>query len=108
MKSTTQTFWFGRWIVIAGGALALGLTLGLGSVTAATNDFQPGDAAGHAAADLHAANERQEAGVVRANILTRPVFVPGDAAGHAATDLRNVNARQQAGFTRLFADEGIV
>jgi hypothetical protein len=107
VKTTTRQFRFGRWIVTSSGALALGLTLGLGSATADPIDYQPGDAAGHATADLHAANDRQEAGVIRANILTRPVFVPGDAAGHAVTDSRNANERQQAGLARLFDDEGI-
>jgi hypothetical protein len=127
---TTQGSKVGRWIVTTGGALALGLTLGLDSGAADTNDYQPGDAGGHATADLQATNERQAGAVARATnlgwagdaagfgagdllavnerqsagitrtIAARPVIVLGDAGGYAETDLRNANARQVAGIAR--------
>src|SRR5829696_8570898 len=95
---TTQGFvsTVGRWIATAGGALVLGLTLGLGSGAADTTDYQPGDAAGHANADLQAANERQAAAVDRA-VDTRWA---GDAAGFGASDLLAVDDRQAAGIAR--------
>ena len=89
----------GRWIATAGGALALGLTLGLGSSAADTIDYQPGDAAGHASADLRAANERQAAAVARVG----DARWTGDAAGFATVDLLAVNERQSAGIARIIA-----
>jgi hypothetical protein len=98
MKTQTQGIEIkvGRWIATAGGALALGLTLGLGSGAADTNDYRPGDAAGHASADLQAANERQAAGVTR----TTNARWTGDAAGFGAGDLLAVDERQAAGIAR--------
>jgi hypothetical protein len=98
---TTQGFEVkvGRWIVTAGGALALGLTLGLGSGAADAIDYRPGDAAGHASADLQAANERQAAAVERA---TNARWT-GDAAGFAPADLAAVDERQSAGIARIIA-----
>jgi hypothetical protein len=132
---TAQGLEIGRWIVTTAGALALGVTLGLGTGAAETIDYQPGDAAGHGAADLQVANERQAAAVARNAdarwtgdaagfaiadlevaieretaaierlIAARPVIELGDAGGHAETDRRHVNERQQAGLVRLFEDD---
>ena len=96
---TTQGAKVGRWIVTTGGALALGLTLGLGSSAADTNGYQPGDAGGHATADLHAADERQAAAVAR----TTDVRWTGDAAGFEISDLLAVDERQSAGIARIIA-----
>ena len=96
MTTTTQGFQFGQWIVTTCGAVALGLTLGLGSVAAESIDYQPGDAAGHATADLKDANERQAAAVAR----TTTDRWTGDAAGFAAQDLEAANERQTAGIAR--------
>jgi hypothetical protein len=72
------------------------LTLGLGSATADPINYQPGDAVGHATADLQAANERQAAAVTR-TIGARWL---GDAAGFGASDLLAVDDRQSAGIAR--------
>jgi hypothetical protein len=67
----------------------------LGSAAASdSRSFQPGDAGGHAALDLEAINQRQDAALAR----VAGQRWHGDAAGFAATDLRTVNERQAAGI----------
>lgn len=98
---TTKGIGFGKRLVTACGMAAIALTFGLGSAAADRFEYQPGDAGGHAAADLQAANERQAAALARG---TRTRW-NGDAAGFAARDLQAANERQAAALARGRDDE---
>jgi hypothetical protein len=66
--------------------------------------FEPGDAAGTAAADLAAMNERHAAAVSR----MAAARWSGDAAGFAGADLDAVNERQSAAITRIIQSRPVI